>query len=185
MSWKSWLRSQIGCGECPECPPAKGCPEPPPCPPPPGPVPCPECPECPDCPSEPEPEPPPPGPKPTTAVAMKIVAFCGGRNPRGCFKNGHDWNRSPALLLKRGYTIYLSATYLDENNREIHNYMPEYPGPVEGPWDQLVINGDRIDCSPAWSDGHNITLNGMDFSTRNRFTVHSYGLSASFDVRVG
>lgn len=135
---------------------------------------------------EPTPE-PTPTPTPEECLALthiKIVGFCAGINPHGCFANGRDWNNPPILNVAGKKNIYLSATYM-AGEEEIHAYDACYPGGLRADaWSEQVIVGDHIDTGTPWSDGHNLTLYDLDFRTRNKFTVCGRGACGETVVTV-
>ena len=125
-------------------------------------------------------------PTPGECVALshlKIVGFCAGCCP-GCMENGGDWGNPPILKAQPPKNMYLSATYVDVNGREIHSYDRCYPGGVDGGWTERVMAGDHIDAGDPWSDGHNLTLYDLDFPTRNRYTACGHGVCGNTLVTV-
>ena len=97
--------------------------------------------------------------------------------------DGKDWGNPPILWASEGANIFLTATYM-AGNVEVHKSHECYPGGVDGVWEETVVQVDHIDAGEPWSDGHNLTLYGLDFPTKNRYRVCGRGVCGETVVEV-
>ena len=164
---------------------------------------------------EPTPTPPPePTPEPTPAAGLthiKIVWYCGGATPRGCFANGADWSRPAVVDLATteyrigdpphpGVRVYASATYM-MGDIQVHRPDPAAPSPIDQyypggipefredgqtkSWLQSYPPDLRFDCGlsrPDWGDRHNYGACTVDFAGQNGLEVCAHGVCGSSTV---